>query len=69
MDPLFIVWALSLLAALSFLPMGVVRLLAGRRGAADYGRDMVALGRGILALGILAGVVFIALSVWMLIRA
>lgn len=69
MDPLFVVWALSLLATLSFLPIGFIRVLAARRGAADYGRDMLSLGRVILAVGIIAAIVFLGLTVWMMLRS
>lgn len=67
MNPVLIVWGVSLLAALSFLPIGFIRVLAGRRGAADYGRDMQNLGRVILAVGILAAVVFLGLTVWLMV--
>lgn len=68
MNPLQIVWIVTLLAALWFLPMGLVRVWAARRGATDYGSDMLNLGRAILAVGVVAALAFIGLSVWMVVQ-
>lgn len=68
MDPLLIVWGLCLIAALWFIPMGYIRMLAHRRGAADHGQGMLFVARMALTLGVIAGVAFIGLSVWMVAR-
>lgn len=67
MDVVAVVWALCAMAALWFLGMGVVRLIAFRAGT-DSTRGMQNVARSILGLGLAAVVLFAILGIVLLTR-
>lgn len=67
-DPLYIAWGLSFMAALWFLPMGAIRLMVYRSKEIDHTRGMQKVARTILSIGIVALVLFAILTVVMVVR-
>jgi hypothetical protein len=63
MDPLYIALGLSFIAALWFVPIGTIRLIAYRSGAIDHTRGMRNVGFTILSIGLVAFVIFIVCAV------
>jgi hypothetical protein len=63
MDPFYIAWALSFMAAMWFLPLGAFRLIIYRSGQVDHTPGMQKVARTILMIGVVALVLFGFLSV------
>lgn len=63
MDPLFFAMGLAFLAALWFVPIGAIRLMAYRSKELDHTRGMQKVARTILGIGIRCLVAFGILTV------
>lgn len=68
MDPLYIVLGISLMAAMWFMPVGVIRLLAYHHGGIDHTDGMHNVARIILAIGLLGLVVSAVVGLVLLTR-
>lgn len=62
-----VVWAVSLIAALGLLPVGLLRLVAYRSGGVDHTAGLHLVARLALVVGGLALLVFVAVTVWLLV--
>lgn len=68
MDPLYVALGLSLMAALWFVPIGLIRLLAYRSGEIDHTEGMHNVARTILTLGLVCLAVSVIVGVLFLTR-
>ncbi|MDO5500848.1 MAG: hypothetical protein Q4F67_14330 [Propionibacteriaceae bacterium] len=66
MDPLYIALGLCFIAAIWFVPIGTIRLIAYRSGSIDHTRGMRNVALTFLSLGLAAFVSFVVMAViWM----
>ena len=68
MDPLIFAWGLAFVAALWFVPIGAIRLMAFRSRELDHTRGMQKVARTILGIGVGFLVLFAVLTVVVLVR-
>lgn len=63
MDVLYIAWGLTFMAALWFLPLGVIRLIIYRSREIDHTRGMQKVALTFVTIGVVALVLFGILTV------
>ena len=63
-----VAWVVSLVVAGAMLPVGVIRLVVYRSGQVDHTRGMRNVALFAVGTGIVAGAVFVALTVWFVTR-
>ena len=64
MSPAQVVWAVSLIVAVTMLPVGVVRMVIYRSGDTDHTRGLRNVALFAVGTGLVALVVCIAMTVW-----